>query len=319
MAKFAELIKRRHHTMSNLTTGIALSALAKELCTPIPQLIDALKSAGMCPSSVASAEGLPLLSQEQSAYLRSRFGGQSGQNPVPTTGKGFAPQPSTKSAAPLPTSHQFKSVEQLASQLKIRPSEAMRLINLTATAWNIGFSGAIDDNWEFLIAETRKAVLPELGGTGTQTAEQYINACAKELEKLNPEISAQLSQQTAEDEAFAIGGLGDYLGEVAAENLGYHEAITQQFVLNQADAIVQQYDQSRLFRATLVAAAQKLQSRTESLRERNLLNAGKSIADRLTEVRTLATRISQVALAPVASDKANALAIRAAIAASNRP
>lgn len=302
--------------MSNLTTGIALSALAKELCTPIPQLIDALKSAGMCPSSVASAEGLPLLSQEQSAYLRSHFGGQT---PAPTTGKGFARQPSTKSAAPLPTSHQFKSVEQLASQLKIRPSEAMRLINLTATAWNIGFSGAIDDNWEFLIAETRKAVLPELGGTGTQTAEQYINACAKELEKLNPEISAQLSQQTAEDETFAIGGLGDYLGEVAAENLGYHEAITQQFVLNQADAIVQQYDQSRLFRATLVAAAQKLQSRTESLRERNLLNAGKSIADRLTEVRTLATRISQVALAPVASDKANALAIRAAIAASNRP
>lgn len=302
--------------MSNLTTGIALSALAKELCTPIPQLIDALKSAGMCPSSVASAEGLPLLSQEQSAYLRSRFGGQT---PAPTTGKGFAPQPSTKSAAPLPTSHQFKSVEQLASQLKIRPSEAMRLINLTATAWNIGFSGAIDDNWEFLIAETRKAVLPELGGTGTQTAEQYINACAKELEKLNPEISAQLSHQTAEDETFAIGGLGDYLGEVAAENLGYHEAITQQFVLNQADAIVQQYDQSRLFRATLVAAAQKLQSRTEQIRERNVVNAGKSIADRLTEVRTLATRISQIALAPVASDKANALAIRAAIAASNRP
>ena len=118
---------------------------------------------------------------------------------------------------------------------------------------------------------------------------------------------------------FVANGLGEYVQEMATGDLQYHQALVQAITFKQVDALEEIYDKDRFSRAVLVGLAQRLESRTQQLRETNAINSGKSISDRIQEVQKLAGRISQVALAPVASNRANALAIRAAITASNRP
>jgi hypothetical protein len=304
--------------MPKLSKEIALSAIAQEVNQGQPTLVDLLKDAGLA-GSMDSVQSLRFLSPDQVNFLRLKFG----KAPIesPKKPEGFAPRPAEKVTAPTKPStlEGLKTLEDLSAEWSLKLSDMGRIVNITKLSYGIEFKGYVDANWEYLLGTVKSLLSPEYGGTGNKLPEQTIGEIQSQLNAHESDIDAAGVNAIAADDSYAVDVLGNYLGAVSDENDLEHDAVIESFTSNVAAQLRQKYDSDRIKRIGVMKFALDLDADAQRRHERNAAQASLGWQERVKALTGTAQRLTNIALAPVRSDKRNAASIVAAIAASNRP
>lgn len=325
--------------MPKLSKEIALSAIAQEVNQGQPILVDLLKDAGLA-NPMDSVQSLKLLSPDQANFLRLKFGKAPIEAPKEKP-QGFAPKTTEKVTAPTKpeTPEGLLTLEELAVKWQqkdiegdpdkgiapdpharlTKPSDMGRILNITKLSYGVEFKGYVDSNWEYLLGSVRGLLSSEYGGTGSKSPEQTIGEIQTQLKAHESDIDAAGVNAIAADDSYAVDVLGNYLGAVNDENDLEHDAVIDSFTSNVAAQLRQKYDSDRIKRIGVMKFALDLDADAQRRHERNAAQASLGWQERVKALTGAAQRVTNIALAPVRSDKRNAASIVAAIAASNRP
>jgi hypothetical protein len=306
--------------MPKLSKETALSAIAQEVKQGQPTLVDLLKESGLA-NPMDTVQSLKLLSPEQANFLRLKFGKPPIEAPKEKP-QGFAPKTPEKVTAPTKqpqTPEGLKTLEDLSTEWGVKLSDMGRILNITKLSYGVEFKGYVDANWEYLLGSVRSLLAPEYGGTGAKSPEQAIGEIQAQLKVHESDIDAAGVEATAADDSFAVDVLGNYLGAVNDENDLEHDAVIDSFTSSVAAQLRQKYDSDRIKRIGVMKFALDLDADAQRRHERNAAQASLGWQERVKQLAGTAQRVTNIALAPVRSDKRNAASIVAAIAASNRP
>ena len=306
--------------MPKLSKETALSAIAQEVQQGQPKLVDLLKESGLA-GPMDSVQSLRFLSPDQANFLRLKFG----KTPIETPKEkpeGFAPKTPEKVTAPTKkpqTPEGLKTLEDLSTEWDIKLGEVGRILNITKLAYGVEFKGYVDSNWEYLLGTVKSLLSPEYGGTGSKSPEQTIGEIQAQLKAHESSIDAAGVDAIAADDSYAVDVLGSYLGAINDENDLEHDVVVENFTNNIKAQLREKYNANRLKRIGAMKFALDLDADAQRRHERNAAQASLGWQERVKQLAGTAQRVTNIALAPVRSDKRNAASIVAAIAASNRP